>query len=231
LVSNSFLELTESVYDPGNKSRFSFLKMSLGKIRYLVKKYKDMKRSEFEVETTTMVCGVRGSDFVIETDASSGEVTTFEDTRLEILSTAFPDAPPTILENFQKVTVEEGKLPGAPRAVTKEEADALKQEFVIPGVTEAEGTTESERQGASAGSVSEPGRISENLEVLVSPDELVNPEETITPEESGGLTRMDILDEIQRYNNIEDIQSDQLQIQEIINQPIQELPGFPVMPE
>jgi hypothetical protein len=127
--------------------------------------------------------------------------------------------------------VEEGKLPGAPRAVTKEEADALKQEFVIPGAPEAEGTAESERQGASAGSVSEPGRISENLEVLVSPEELVNPEETITPEESGGLTRMDILDEIQRYDNIEDIQSDQLQIQEIINQPIQELPGFPVMPE
>jgi hypothetical protein len=59
----------------------------------------------------------------------------------------------------------------------------------------------------------------------------VNPEDTITPEESGGLTRMDTLDEIQRSDNLEDIQSEQLQIQEIINQPIQELPGFPVMPE
>jgi hypothetical protein len=73
--------------------------------------------------------------------------------------------------------------------------------------------------------------ITLNGVTVVSPDELVNPEETVMPEESGGFTRMDILDEIQRSDNIEDIQSDQLQIQEIINQPIQELPGFPVMPE
>jgi hypothetical protein len=231
LISNTYLELTESVYDPAHKSRFSFLKMSLGKIRYLVKKFKDMKRSEFEVETTTMVCGVRGSDFVIAIDSTRAEVTTFEDTRLEILSAIAPEAPPTMLGDFQKVTVEEGKLPGVPQDITQEEADALKQEFVLSGVPEAEELSVEERQGTSTGAVSEPGRIGENIEVLVSEKELVNPETAIGPEELGGLARTDVLNEIQRSDEIENIRNDQVQIQEIINQPVQELPGFPVMPE
>jgi hypothetical protein len=230
VISNSYLELTESVYDTENKSRFSFLKMSLGKIRYLVKKYKEMKRAEFEVETTTMVCGVRGSDFVIAIDESGAEVTTFEDTRLEILSTAFPDEPPTMLEDFQKVTVEEGKLPGTPQTVTKEEADALKQEFVIPGMDETEGSTEGERQGALTGAAPEPVRIGGNIEVLVPENELVDPEDVV-PDGIDGLTQTDILDEIQRFDEIEDLRNDQFQIQEIFNQPVHELPGFPVMPE
>jgi hypothetical protein len=230
ILPDSHLELNEGVYDEAKKSRFSFLKINLGKILFKVKKYVKMNRSEFEVETTTMVCGLRGSEFVIAVEGSSSEVTTFENTKLAILSTAFPDAPPTVLEDYKKVTVEEGKMPGTPELVSKEEANILKQEFVIPGMSETESTAEGESRGGMTGAEPEQVQTGGNIEVLVSETELVNPEEILMGGIEG-LTQTEILDEIQRFDEIENIQNDQFQMQEIFNQPVQDLPGFPVMPE
>ena len=70
LASNTKLKLTRSVYAKKKKSRSSFFSMTLGKARFFVVKLLDFKRSEFRVKTPTAVCGVRGSDFILEATAT-----------------------------------------------------------------------------------------------------------------------------------------------------------------
>ena len=230
LLSNTYLELNESVYDSGKKSRFSFLKMGMGKIRFIVKKLTDMKRSEVQIETTTMICGLRGSDFVIVTQPARAEVTTFEDTELEVLSTVTPDATPILLGEYQRIAIEEGKLPGEPEDITPEEAASMKQEFVISSEGDQGGADEQEEtRGASPDEVSAAGAD----EILVSEEELVDPEGTAGAEELQGPTGSDISEALQRDQELENILSEHLEIKEFISEEevIEELPGFPGMPE
>jgi hypothetical protein len=131
LAPNTRLELNESVYDAKKKSRFSFLKMVMGKTRFVVKKTINFKRSEYKIKTPTAVVGVRGSDFIIVARSDRTEVTAFEDTVLEVVSLAYPGAAPIILKAYQKTMVEEGKLPTPPEDVSLEEAEQMKQDFIF----------------------------------------------------------------------------------------------------
>jgi hypothetical protein len=230
LLSNTWLELNESVYDIGKKSRFSFLKMGMGKIRFAVKKLMDMRRSEVQIETTTMICGLRGSDFVIVTEPARAEVTTFEDTELEVQSTVTPDASPILLEEYQRIAIEVGKLPGEPEDITPEEAGALKQEFVISSDGDEGGADELEEvSGASSDVISATGAN----EILVSEGELVEPEGAPGAENLQGPSGSDISETLQMYGELENILNEHLEIKEIISEEevIEELPGFPGMPE
>jgi hypothetical protein len=236
LLSNTWLELNESVYDSGKKSRFSFLKMGMGKVRFVIKKLMDMKRSEVQIETTTMICGLRGSDFVIVTQPARAEVTTFEDTELEVLSTVTPDATPILLGEYQRIAIEEGKLPGEPEGITPEEAASMKQEFEMTSEGDDGGADEREEtRGASPDDVSAPGAY----EILVSEDELVDPEAAVSAENLRGPTESDISEALQRDQELKNILNEHLEIKEIISEEevipgeevIEELPGFPGMPE
>jgi len=230
LLSNTCLELNESVYDSGKKSRFSFLKMSIGKARFAIKKLMDMKRSDVHIETTTMICGLRGSDFVIVTQPARAEVTTFENTEIEVLSRVTPDATPIPLGEYQRLAIEQGKPAGEPEDITPEEAASMKHEFVFAaegsegGADGQEGTRE-----ASADEVPAPGAY----EILVSEDELIDPEGAVSAEELQGPTVSDISDALQRDEELAYIMSEHLEIKEIISEEevIEELPGFPEMPE
>lgn len=227
LLSDTHLKLTESVYDSGKKSRFAFLRLGLGKARFVISKLMDMKRSEVEIETTTMVCGLRGSDFVIIVGPEISEVTTFEDTSLEVLSTVIPDPVPIELASYQRLAVEVGKIPGEPVGITPEEAEAMKEEFRLAFGEEEEEEGE-EVTGDTAG-----GEAGEGIGVLVPAGELVYPEEAVAPEDLEGLAEMDIFDQLQAYDDLQGIQDELLEIEEIISEQevIEELPGFPGMPE
>lgn len=131
LASHTKLVLTRSIYDPATKTRSSFLKMALGKARFLVKKFFKFKKSDFKVKTSTFVAGVRGSDFIITANADRAEVVTLEDTTLEIVSLSKPDAGPVILKNFQRTAVPLGQLPEKPQSVPAPAAAAIRESMSI----------------------------------------------------------------------------------------------------
>ena len=143
LSSRTKLVINRSVYDRVKKSRFSFLKMTLGKARFWTKKLLDLKHSEFKVKTHTLVVGVRGSDFIIRATPKLTEVTALEKTELEVVSLAFPEAKPMVVTDFGRTIVEEGALPTEVEMVAPEEIEQMKEELTVtPERAEPEGKAE-----------------------------------------------------------------------------------------
>jgi hypothetical protein len=130
LSSETKLTLNKSVYDKKKKQRSSFLGMAFGKARFLVVKLLDYKRSEFKVKTPTAVCGVRGSDFILETTEEETTATALEDTVLELRSLAYLDEDPVILKDGESSKVKKGQRPTPPVKLPAGEIARKKQLFI-----------------------------------------------------------------------------------------------------
>lgn len=140
LVSQTGIELTESVYDQAKGIRSSLVNMALGKVRFLVTKLVDFKRSEFKVKTETAIAGVRGSDFIVRTSPGFTEISALAKTSLEVTSVLSPDKP-TILSDYEKTFVEKGALPSPVVKIPAEEINRIQNEFpASPGSKLSEGS-------------------------------------------------------------------------------------------
>jgi hypothetical protein len=151
LASETKLELNKSVYDQQKKSRSSFLNMAFGKARFLVVKMINFKRSEFRVKTPTAVCGVRGSDYVIE---ASGQVSTFialEDTTIEVYNPQFPDSEPVVLNAYEMSRVYLDGYPSEPVKLTPEEIEKTKAPFISVAPDESEPEADEVQAGEGTG--------------------------------------------------------------------------------
>ena len=135
LASETKLKLTKSVYDKKKKRRSSFLQMALGKARFLVVKVLEFKRSEFKVKTPTAVCGVRGSDFILETTGTETIATAMADTELEFQSLSFLEEPPVILKDFESSVVRKGERALKPMRLPQDRIEE-KRDLFIPVVPE-----------------------------------------------------------------------------------------------
>jgi FecR protein len=130
LASKTKIKLTRSVYEKKKKRRSSFFSMALGKARFFVVKMLEFKRSEFKVKTPTAVCGVRGSDFILEATGTETIATALADTELEFQSLAFLEEPPVILRDFQESTTGLNKRPSSPMQLPQDRIDQKKGEFI-----------------------------------------------------------------------------------------------------
>jgi len=130
LASETKLKLTKSVYDKKKKRRSSFLQMALGKARFFVVKVLDFKRSEFKVKTPTAVCGVRGSDFILEATGAETIATALVDTELEFQSLEFIEETPTILKDFETSSVKLGQRASKPAKLPEEKINRMKKVFI-----------------------------------------------------------------------------------------------------
>jgi hypothetical protein len=175
LASNTRLELSESVFERKKKSRFSFLKLGLGKARFIVTKFIDFRRSNVRVKTPTAVVGVRGSDYVIEATLLDTEVTTFGDTSVEFVSDAYPEQIVT-LGSFQNSKSTKDTPPSKPRNISPREADEKKKGLLFPPDME-----ELEDEIIREIEDKEPGRTAYDIllgkrKILIPKEELVEPE-------------------------------------------------------
>jgi hypothetical protein len=68
----AFLEITEYVYQPQDKSRNSLISMMAGKARFVVQDLQDYKEKRFRVQTQTAVVGTRGTEFIVVIDPLTG---------------------------------------------------------------------------------------------------------------------------------------------------------------
>jgi FecR protein len=130
LASETKLKLTKSVYNKKKKRRSSFFQMALGKARFLVVKVLNFKRSEFKVKTPTAVCGVRGSDFILEATKTETIATALVDTELEYQGLGFLEEPPVILNDFESSTSREGQRPTTPMKLPQDKIEDLKELFI-----------------------------------------------------------------------------------------------------
>jgi len=170
MASETKLELNKSVYDKKKKSRSSFLNMAFGKARFLVVKLINFKRSEFKVKTPTAVCGVRGSDYVIE---ASEQVSTFialEDTTIEVYNPQFPDMEPVVLEDGEMSKVYKKEHPSEPVKLSPEEIKRIKEQFisVAPDESEPEANEVQAGEGTETG-----GKKVTTSDVFVPEDTIV----------------------------------------------------------
>ena len=130
LASRTRITVNRSVYKKARRERSSFFSMALGKARFWVTKMVESRRSEFKVKTATAVVGVRGSDFVVRTDAETTEVTTLANTELEVISTAMPEEP-VILTDFQQTTIDIDMPPSDVIDISLDLADELMSDMPV----------------------------------------------------------------------------------------------------
>lgn len=157
LASETKLELNKSVYEQKKKSRSSFLNMAFGKARFLVVKLINFKRSEFKVKTPTAVCGVRGSDYVIEASEQVSVFIALEATTIEVSGHKDPKMKPVVIEEFQMCKVPLDGYPSEPVKLSPEEIKRVKEQFISVDPDEAEPQAGEVQAGAGAGTGSETG--------------------------------------------------------------------------
>lgn len=226
MASRSKLVLSQSVFEPKKKSRFSFLKMDTGKVRFFVKKMLNFRRSEFKVRTPTTVIGVRGSDFIVVATEMRTSITALEETILELVSTAALDAPPVLIKDFERAIVEEGKLPSDVIKVSPEEIKEMINEIAI-SIDRVEPAGKIDLQkGGEAGK----GKPEGEKKILAPEKDLLGPEET------DALKKPLPADMIEKEKMSEQMDKILEQREEILreqyeDESIQELPHFPETPE
>ncbi len=227
LASKTELVINRSVYDTKKKSRFSFLRMTLGKIRFRVKRFIDLRHSEFKVRTPTAVVGVRGSDFIIRAAPEVTEVTALEETKLEVVSSAFPEVAPMLVTDFERTTVQESALPTEAEVVAPDEIEQMKKEFMVtPDPVEPEAKVEVEEKKEE-----EPAEKEPEEGVLVSEEELVEPEEVAIPEEMEVILEPDILVEMETITQMDYLVEIVETTLEVVSETLTELPNFPATPQ
>lgn len=151
MAPESRMVLNQSVFVPG-ESRVSLLDMDIGKARFAVKKILKLKRSEFRVKTPTAVVGVRGSQWDQIVTENSTLVATHANTTIEVSSLATPDAPPTIVKEFEKTEVVTDKPPSAVEKIEEDEIEQLDKEFEIEEGQPAEATATGNNAEGATGS-------------------------------------------------------------------------------
>jgi hypothetical protein len=80
LASDTKLVITRSVYEPKKKIRSSFLRLTLGKALFWVKKLGNLRRSQVRVKSPTAVIGVRGTIFALDANSDRAIATSLEGT-------------------------------------------------------------------------------------------------------------------------------------------------------
>ena len=210
LASETKLALNKSVYDKKKKSRSSFLNMAFGKARFLVVKLVNFKRSEFKVKTPTAVCGVRGSDYVIEVYEDESVFIALEKTSIEIYPNIDPGAEPVVLNEYEMSKVYKDGYPTEPIRLSPEEIQKVKEPFisVAPDESEPEADELQAGEGRDAG-----GKKVGLSGVLVPEDSIVRLPEDFEPRD---LDDDDIGKVVQRSGITEDRSS--LVRDDIVNQ-------------
>ncbi len=90
----------------------------------------DFKRSEFKVKTPTAVCGVRGSDFILEATETETIATALEDTELEFQSLAFLEEPPVILRDYEESISSLNQRPTPPERLPLDRINEKRDQFI-----------------------------------------------------------------------------------------------------
>lgn len=237
LGSDTKIEINESLYSHKKKSRFSFIRMSLGKARFFIKKLMNLKRSRFKVRTATAVIGVRGTEFIVIDEPGRTIVYAIKDP-IEVASLAAPEKVVQLLDS-EKTTVLEGQLPTDPIRVDPSEFEALDKFFIIASTpAEIGASVEIEKKlsdskdavsGSAPAVTASSAGIPGDTSFLVPEKELVEPEES--PEQIEQMITPEVIQDIVQREQISAIQQQDVTIKENLQETIQGVPPLPDFPQ
>jgi hypothetical protein len=142
LATRTQMAIDKSVFNPDRlKTRMSFVRVLVGKVRFLVEKFSGMVSSEFKVKTSTAIIGVRGSDFAVEATEERTRVTAFENTRIEVVGlvdlcpggsiSEDCGVTPTLIEDFEQALVRLGDFPRMMGELPVEEIELIRNDFTM----------------------------------------------------------------------------------------------------
>jgi len=214
----SRIQLNQVVYDPGKRTRSTFLKMSSGKARFSVNKLKSYQNRQFRIKTMSALIGVRGSDFVVQVAPDQTQVAAFEDTELSLVGLELPEMPPVILRAFEQSSIGLGESPTSPIPLSIEEMDGLKYEFQL------------DKQAMTQKQAKEQEASTEKKQIIriSDTDKKTSTRQLSVDAESLQAPLMEFGNEIKRFEN------ERLEANTYISQQkheiATELPDFPVFP-
>ncbi len=117
IMPDSNLEIKES--DFKKKTSSVFLKLYVGKVFNIVRKYK--KRSQYILETRSAVAGVRGTIWSAETSESGEDVFMVKEGTVATTNPKVAPEKEILVSNLKKTVVVAGKAPTDPIPLTPEE--------------------------------------------------------------------------------------------------------------
>jgi hypothetical protein len=188
LSPNSSVAINQSLYEPDKKTRQSFIRMGLGKVRFWIKELVGFESTDFKIKTKTAILGVRGSDFIVKSTLTTTEVITLEKTRLEILNLAAPDKDMTILSEFEKTVIRSDALASPIEEVLIKDAEMLMKDLPV-----------SHEEGKM---MPEP------------PAEVLVPGENLIPPDTGEVKAVEDTSEIKEFKEMESHEEEISDIQE-----------------
>jgi FecR protein len=224
LSSTTKLVIDKSIYKPKQKRRSSFLRMVIGKARFIVTKMFTFREKEFKVKTGTFVAGVRGSDFVIVAKKNSANLTAMKDTSVVVTGFAAPEKP-VIVNDYQRTIVPKGRPPEKITDVPMDEIKKLEKMFDMK--KGGEGKEDSTKDSDDSDDSDKPDTSDTRIppESLIppgtttEPDHGYEPEEPIYPEREQAMhddENRDINEQI-----VEEIR------QEAVGEELPDMPGTP----
>ncbi|GBC61340.1 hypothetical protein DENIS_2300 [Desulfonema ishimotonii] len=232
LAHQTRLVISESIYDPERtKSRSSFIRIAVGKVRLLVRKLADFQRSDFRVKTKTAIVGVRGSDFIVAATETATQVTALENTDIEVIGLVTPCekyregenigdcyVAPMILTDFEHAVIEIDELPEKLGELLPADIELMKRDFIIrPDADKVRLYRE---------------EVDIEKGIFVPDTSLIRPE-TVRPEVAGSASVPDIFKNTARMPPEPKAVADELRDEELKKEldNIRELPDFPETPD
>lgn len=255
LASSTKLIISRHVYNTNFKTRSSFVEMTFGKVRFVVRKLTGFKQSKFNIKTKTAILGVRGSDFVVFADDEMTEIVTNEGTRLDAVGLVNINKS-IRMGPLNRVVIRKDRLPSKPKTIRPRKFESLVREFEIapdgkgwapplkdeskkqtgktPEYSSPEGSdeTKSGDQTAASGKPDEkkPGTVAGKAgAVIVSEDELVNPDDLAEPEAMEEIPVPAISGDFNILEREEEMATEQEEIREEQNEALKPL-AIPEIP-
>jgi hypothetical protein len=133
LAGGTVLEITEYLYNPGEKKREGLLSMVSGKARFVVADLQDFKQKRFRVQTQTSVVGTRDTDFSVWVVSELLTKALCIENAIMLFNRNTPDKPILLTANMVS-EVYGSNLPAIPRFATAAE----RKEF-MKGLEEVSG--------------------------------------------------------------------------------------------
>ncbi len=128
MAPGTVLTLLQSNSNSARNSSLSFLSLKQGGVRFYVSGSSEIGAFEFKVQTETAFVQAQKADFVIRSNPGLTEITTFENSRLEVTNLVEPEEI-QILSDYQRAVVRPESGSPAVETVSAMDAEVLMAEF------------------------------------------------------------------------------------------------------
>lgn len=152
VAADSRMELASFSFQPEDKKRQGLLKVSSGKLKVMVSDFFRYKDRTFQVETPTVLCGVRNTLFAVLVNSPTSTQVVGFDHPVQVENRNQPGQA-VVVQNMTATTVNGNDAPSQPAPVTARAQQQLNQSFppLPPGQADPGGASGASQPGEQSG--------------------------------------------------------------------------------